>query len=171
MDKFVFWLAFESTLVTVVVPLFIGAVGLSAMSLRAKWRRELLPMALYLVLIAVLCMPLMHATSFWSDKGLHIAPIELLPFLYLVAKKGLDVRRQWLAIGFASWFSGVVPDVLGSWIANYPGSSWYWGVGGYGYDDGLFVAPLVCIFSLLMVQAVLERWYLAPMSAFNFSRA
>lgn len=171
MDRFVFWLGFESTVATVVVPMVLGVVGFAAMSLKSQWRRELLHEALRLLLIATLCIPLMHVTSFWDDKGLHIAPFELVPFLYMVSTRGLDLRCQWFAVGFASWFCAVVPDILGAYLANYPGPTWYWSVGGYGYDDGLFVGPLLTVGSLFAVQAIRERWYLAPMRAFNIARA
>jgi hypothetical protein len=160
MDLFAFWLKLESTLATVVVPLLIGVVGFAAMSIHSKWRRELLPQALRLVLLATLCIPLMHATSFWSADGLHIAPLDMAPLLYLVVTQKLDVRRQWFAVGFASWFCAVVPDVLGAWMANYPGSTWYWSVGGAGYGDGLFVGPLVGVCALFLVQGVLHRRWL-----------
>ncbi|MFG6488283.1 hypothetical protein ACG04R_16470 [Roseateles sp. BYS78W] len=171
MDTFVFWLGLESTLVTVVVPMILGVVGFAEMSLHGQWRREIFPGAVRLVLIASLCIPLMHATSFWDGNGLHIAPLELVPFLYMVSTRGLDMRRQWFAVGFASWFSAVVVDVFGAYLANYPGSTWYWSVGGYGYDDGLFVGPLATVVSLFAAQAIRERWYFAPMSVFNLGRA
>jgi len=171
MKLFAFWLTFESTLVTVVVPLILGVIGFALMSMNVKWRRERLPDAVRLLLIASLCIPLMHATSFWDDKGLHIAPFELVPFLYMVSTRGLDLRRQWFAVGFASWFSAVIPDILGAYLANYPGSTWYWSVGGYSYGDGLFFGPLLTVGALFAVQAIRERWYLALMSAFTFTRA
>jgi hypothetical protein len=171
MGMLIFWLKFESTLATVVVPMILGVVGFTAMSVKSQWRREVLPGALHLLLIASLCIPLMHATSFWDDKGLHIAPFELAPFLFMVSTGGLDLRRQWFAVAFGSWFAAVIPDILGAYLANYPGSTWYWSVGGYGYDDGLFIAPLFNVFALFAVQAVREGWYLEVKSAFNFSRA
>lgn len=167
MDRFVFWLGFESTVVTVVVPFILGVVGFATMSLKSQWRRELLPEALRLLLIATLCIPLMHVTSFWDDKGLHIAPFELIPFLYMVSTRGLDLRRQWFAVGFAVWFCTVIVDVIGAGLANFPRSSWYWSVGGYGYDDGLFVAPLMMVGCLLFIQAVLERWYMGVVNFFR----
>lgn len=158
MQLLTYWLTRESTLITVVGPLALCAAG--ALRLALSHNEASLRMTGKLMLIALLCMPLAHATSFWRSEGLHILPITLLPFAYLVVTRQLDLRTHGLAVGVATWVSALVPDVIGALLAFFPLPTWYWGVGHFGFDDGLFVGPVICTIAMLFIQVSLERRWL-----------
>jgi hypothetical protein len=171
MQLLTYWLTRESTLITVVGPLAACAAGAAWLAVNKARRAVALGMTLKLLLVALLCTPLAHLTSFWSKEGLHIVPVSLVPFLYLVCTKQLDLRTHWLAVFCASWLDCVVPDVAGAWAAFAPTPTWYWGVGGVGFNDALFVGPLVSVAALFAVQSISERSYLVLLAPFIRSSA
>lgn len=160
---FSFWLTRFSTLVTVIGPALVFVAGLA---LVPAWRRG----ATMLALVAVACVPLSHALSYWDSEGLHVVPTHLAPYLGLTVLGRIDLRRQWFATALGVWFGSVVTDMLGAWAvwgtpgsgATYTSPAWFWGVGGYGIEDGLLLYPLQFTALLLVGQLALQRRWLRP---------
>lgn len=157
LQYFSYWISKESTLITVVAPLIAAAGGVAWFAISKAHRQANLAMALKLLMIGLLSVPVAHATSFWYGGGLHILPVSLLPFAYLVGTSQLNMRDHWLTIGFADWIAGVIPDTLGAWLKFSDVDTWYWGVGHFGFDDGLFVSPLMIVAALFAVEFMRDR--------------
>jgi hypothetical protein len=163
MQFFTFWLTRFETLVTVIGPALVFAAGLA---LVPDWRRG----AKMLALVAVACVPLSHVMSYWDSEGLHVVPVHLAPYLVLMVLGLIDLRTQWFATAFGVWFGSVITDMLTAWTswglpgsgAAYTSPAWFWGVGGYGLEDGLLHYPLQFTALLLVGQLALQRRWLRP---------
>ena len=159
MTLFNFWLTLMPTLITVTGPAILFAMGLL---LVPAWRS----MVPKMLLTGLACTPLSLWASYWGDGGLHIAPTYMAPMLVLMLTGKLDMRRHWFAVGFGVWAGTVVPDAIGAWLAfgssSYSAPTWFWGIGGYGFEDGLVVYPLVLVAVLFVSQEGLARKWFRP---------
>lgn len=89
-----------------------------------------------------------HYSGYWTDLGYHFLDTSVIFWPVLVL---LDKRIPTLLVYPLTFFGMLADDVFaagqyGHWAGNY----WF-GVGGAGFNDGLFVGPLTALsLSVLM---------------------
>lgn len=92
-------------------------------------------------------------TAYMGNGGLHTFPIEVF-FLAILAWRSKDTPFP-LMMGYAfAFYTALSSDVIhgllhpadGLWV------TWYYGIGGAGFHDGLFVAPLFGLFAVLLTR-------------------
>ena len=158
-DLFLAWLQLPATWIAVFGPALLFMAGL--MLVRA-WRG---PMTWWLVAVALLCVPFTTAYSYWGDLGYHVFPAMAFPFAMMVLLDGVDMRKHWFAMGFATWLGLLIPDALGAFEKTQEQGvafMWFWGVGGAGALDGLVLMPLYVVAAFWLVQEAMRRGWLNP---------
>lgn len=149
------WLAQGPTQITFIAPFFISVLGLLLLSsFRTKTTAILFAMAIGLT-------PISWLLSSWNDAGLHVFPFFFFGFGWLVLTDRLDVKANMFGVLVASYWGMLATDAMGSFTAyesgSYSNRSWYWGIGGYGWEDGLVTMPPVIFLVLIGLQIALRH--------------
>ena len=91
-------------------------------------------------------------TQYWGITGLHLFTGGFVIWPVLVLLLG---DRFPLATAYPMTFFGIlIPDLYGAGMAANWSGDWFFGVGGAGFRDGLFLIPL----ETLIVAAVLNQF-------------
>ena len=79
-------------------------------------------------------------TQYWGTTGLHIftGSFVIWPVLVLL----LGDRFPWPMVYPLAFIDTLVPDLYGAGMAAGWHQGWYFGVGGTGFQDALFLMPL-----------------------------
>ena len=91
----------------------------------------------------------------WGITGLHIftGSIILWPLLVFL----LGDRFPWPLTYPLAFFSTLIPDLYGAGTASHWQTGWFFGVGGAGFQDGLFLIPLKTVLASA-VLSLLQKW-------------
>ncbi|WP_414039281.1 hypothetical protein ACJU26_08620 [Acidithiobacillus sp. M4-SHS-6] len=92
------------------------------------------------------------STAYWGVTGLHTftANIILWPVLVFL----LGDRLPWPMVYPLAFLGTLVPDLYGAGMSTHWTNAWFFGVGGAGWQDGLFWVPL----KTLMAAALLHHF-------------
>ncbi len=102
-------------------------------------------------------------TQYWGTTGLHVftGSIVIWPVLVLL----LGDRFPWALAYPLTFICTLIPDLYGAGMAADWSSGWYFGVGGAGFHDGLFLVPLETLAACIVLRyglAFLSRYMSRP---------
>jgi len=132
---------------------------LSVCAYRKAWDRET-TMAL------IASITLAWNTVYMGHTGLHTFPVEVF-FLAVLAWRREDKPFP-LMLGYAFAFcTALSSDVLHGLQhpANGLWQTWYYGIGGAGFHDGLFIAPIFGCFAVLLAR--FGKWLSVELNRLN----
>ena len=91
-------------------------------------------------------------TQYWGITGLHLftGGVVIWPVLVLL----LGDRFPWPLAYPLTFVGTLIPDLYGAGIAADWQNGWFFGVGGAGFQDGMFLVPL----EALIAAAVLNKF-------------
>ena len=91
-------------------------------------------------------------TQYWGVTGLHLftGGFVIWPILVLL----LGDRFPWPLAYPLTFIGTLIPDIYGAGMSANWSSGWFFGVGGAGFRDGLFLVPL----ETLIAAAVLNQF-------------
>ena len=89
-------------------------------------------------------------TQYWSITGLHLLTGGLVIWPLLVLLMG--DRFPWPLAYPLTFIGTLIPDIYGAGMAADWSGGWFFGIGGAGFQDGLFLVPL----ETLIAAAVLN---------------
>jgi uncharacterized membrane protein len=100
---------------------------------------------------------LSYLSSYTGGAGLHVFPVSVFVVAALVwfAKSRLPLLTV-AALSYAFGFLSVLPSDIINSLINIRGGAWqtfYYGIGGGGFHDVLFINPLLCVFAVLLTSA------------------
>lgn len=103
-------------------------------------------------------------TQYWGITGLHLftAGLVIWPVLVLL----LGDRFPWPLAYPLTFIGTLIPDLYGAGMAAEWAGGWFFGVGGAGFQDGLFLVPL----ETLIAAVVLSRFGMFLRKRGYFSR-
>ena len=103
-------------------------------------------------------------TQYWGITGLHLftGGFVIWPVLVLL----LGDRFPWPLAYPLTFVGTLVPDLYGAGIAADWQNGWFFGVGGAGFLDGLFLVPL----ETMIAAAVLNKFGILMRKRGYFSR-
>ncbi|MHB8115340.1 MAG: hypothetical protein ACYDCW_08715 [Acidithiobacillus ferrivorans] len=102
--------------------------------------------------------------QYWGITGLHLftGGVVIWPVLVLL----LGDRFPWPLAYPLTFVGTLIPDLYGAGIAAGWQNDWFFGVGGAGFQDGMFLVPL----EALMAAAVLNKFGILMRRRGYFSR-
>lgn len=111
-------------------------------------------------------------TAYMGHRGLHTFPVEVF-FLAVLAwrKQGEPLQGATpfpLMLGYAfAFYTALSSDVIHGVLHPADGmwQTWYWGIGGAGFHDGLFLAPIFGLFAVLLTR--FGKWLSAQLNDIN----
>lgn len=112
----------------------------------------------------LMSMILAWLTVYMGNTGLHTFPVEYFIMGFLIWKS----EKFPVALAYAfSFFTALSSDVINGILhpANNFLYTWYYGIGGAGFHDGLFVDPLYGVVSVIAVYSA--KWLSDKMSQSN----
>jgi hypothetical protein len=103
-------------------------------------------------------------TQYWGALGLHLftGGFVIWPVLVLL----LGDRFPWPLAYPLTFIGTLIPDLYGAGTAAHWTAGWFFGVGGAGFHDALFLVPL----ETLMAAAVLNQFGILMRKRGYFSR-
>ena len=103
-------------------------------------------------------------TQYWGITGLHLftGGFVIWPVLVLL----LGDRFPWPLAYPLTFIGTLFPDLYGAGMSANWSSGWFFGVGGAGFRDGLFLVPL----ETLIVAAILNQFGIFMRKRGYFSR-
>jgi hypothetical protein len=103
-------------------------------------------------------------TQYWGITGLRLftGGFVIWPLLVLL----LGDRFPWLLAYPLTFIGTLIPDIYGAGMAADWSGGWFFGVGGAGFQDALFLVPL----ETLIAAAVLNRFGIFMRKRGYFSR-
>ena len=103
-------------------------------------------------------------TQYWGITGLHLftGGFVIWPVLVLL----LGDRFPWPLAYPLTFIGTLIPDLYGAGMAADWSGDWFFGVGGAGFHDGLFLVPL----ETLIAAAVLNQFGIFMRKRGHFSR-
>lgn len=101
----------------------------------------------------VTAMMIARSTDYMGHRGLHTFPIEVFFLAALVWRKKGEPFPLMLGYAFA-FYTALGLDVIHGLLHPADGlwQTWYWGIGGAGFRDGLFMAPIFGLFAVLLTH-------------------
>lgn len=101
----------------------------------------------------IAAMSIAWITSYMGHSGLHTFPIEVFFLAALAWRKKGDPFPLMLGYAFA-FYTALSSDVIHGLLHPADGmwQTWYWGIGGAGFHDGLFIAPIFGLFAVLLTR-------------------
>lgn len=90
------------------------------------------------------------ATEQWGVLGLHVFTGSIIVWPLLVFLLG--ERFPWPLAYPLAFSSTVIPDLYGAGTAAQWKSGWFFGVGGAGFQDGLFLVPLKAVIAAFLLH-------------------
>jgi len=139
------YLAVTSNIEGAIFPAIISIGLLLKYWRQAKDQQILLGFLLFAVIMGLF-------TQYWGVLGLHLftGGFVIWPVLVLL----LGDRFPWPLAYPLAFIGTLIPDLYGAGMAAHWSSGWYFGVGGAGFRDGLFLMPL----ETLIAAAVLNQF-------------
>ena len=127
------------------VPLFISILLLLKFWRQAKHQQIILGFLFFAVTMGLF-------TQYWGITGLHLftGGFVIWPVLVLL----LGDRFPWPLAYPLTFIGTLIPNLYGAGIAADWTGGWFFGVGGAGFRDGLFLVPL----ETLIVAVVLNQF-------------
>ncbi len=125
--------------------------ALSILAYRKSWTWEMTSALVAAIAVA-------WATAYMGQRGLHTFPVEAFILVVLAwRKKGTPCKGEPfpLMLGYAfAFYTALSSDVIHGLLHPADGmwQTWYWGIGGAGFHDGLFVAPIFGLFAVLLTR-------------------
>ena len=103
-------------------------------------------------------------TQYWGITGLHLftGGFVIWPVLVLL----LGDRFPWPLAYPLTFIGTLIPEIYGVGVAADWSGNWFFGVGGAGFHDGLFLVPL----ETLIAAAVLNQFGIFMRKRGHFSR-
>ena len=103
-------------------------------------------------------------TQYWGITGLHLftGGFVIWPILVLL----LGDRFPWPLAYPLTFIGTLIPDIYGAGMVANWSSGWFFGVGGAGFQDGLFLVPL----ETMIAAAVLNKFGMFMRKRGYFSR-
>ena len=113
---------------------------------RKSWTWEVTAALLAAMVIA-------RSTAYMGRLGLHTFPIEVFFLAALAWRKKGEPFPLMLGYAFA-FYTALSSDVIHGLLHPADGmwQTWYWGIGGAGFHDGLFIAPIFGLFAVLLTR-------------------
>ncbi|EGQ61012.1 hypothetical protein GGI1_03948 [Acidithiobacillus sp. GGI-221] len=102
----------------------------------------------------VAAMSVAWTTAYMGHTGLHTFPVEAF-FLAVLAWRAPADKPFPLMLGYAfAFYTALSSDVIHGLLHPTDGlwQTWYWGIGGAGFHDGLFMAPIFGLFAVLLTR-------------------
>ena len=92
-------------------------------------------------------------TAYMGHSGLHTFPVEVFFLVVLAWRKKGEPFPLMLGYAFA-FYTALSSDVIHGFLHPADGmwQTWYWGIGGAGFHDGLFIAPIFGLFAVLLTR-------------------
>ena len=106
-------------------------------------------------------------TAYMGHTGLHTFPVEVFFLAVLVWRQPTNQPFP-LMTGYAfAFYTALSSDVIhgllhpadGLWV------TWYYGIGGAGFHDGLFIAPIFGLFAVLLTR--FGKWLSVQLNGIN----
>ncbi len=103
-------------------------------------------------------------TQYWGITGLHLftGGFVIWPILVLL----LGDRFPWPLAYPLTFIGTLIPDIYGAGMVANWSSGWFFGVGGAGFQDGIFLVPL----ETLIAAAALHKFGIFMRRRGYFSR-
>ena len=103
-------------------------------------------------------------TQYWGITGLHLftGGVVIWPVLVLL----LGDRFPWPLAYPLTFIGTLIPDLYGAGMAADWSNGWFFGAGGAGFRDGIFLVPL----ETLIAAAVLNQFGIFMRKRGHFSR-
>lgn len=114
----------------------------------------------------IAAMSVAWTTVYMGHLGLHTFPVEVF-FLAVLAWRKKDEPFP-LMMGYAfAFYTALSSDVIHGLLHPTDGmwQTWYWGIGGAGFHDGLFIAPLFGLFAVLLTR--FGKWLSTRLNGLN----
>ncbi len=91
-------------------------------------------------------------TQYWGITGLHLLTggFVIWPVLVLL----LGDRLPWPMVYPLAFVGTLIPDLYGAGMADHWTSRWFFGVGGAGFHDGLFLVPLETLIAAALLHHI-----------------
>jgi hypothetical protein len=89
-------------------------------------------------------------TQYWGVLGLHLftGGFVIWPVLALL----LGDRLPWPLAYPLAFIGTLLPDLYGAGMAANWSSGWFFGVGGAGFQDGLFIVPMETLLAAMVMH-------------------
>jgi hypothetical protein len=89
-------------------------------------------------------------TQYWSISGLHLftGGFVIWPILVLL----LGDRFPWPLAYPLTFIGTLIPDIYGAGMAADWSGGWFFGIGGAGFQDALFLVPLETLIAAAMLN-------------------
>ena len=89
-------------------------------------------------------------TQYWSITGLHLLTggLVIWPLLVLI----LGDRFPWPLAYPLTFIGTLIPDIYGAGMAADWSGGWFFGVGGAGFRDALFLVPLEALIAAVLLN-------------------
>jgi prepilin-type N-terminal cleavage/methylation domain-containing protein len=116
----------------------------------------------------VAAMSVAWATAYMGQRGLHTFPVDVFFLMVLTWRSAAQGKAFPLMLGYAfAYYTALSSDVIhgllhpadGLWV------TWYYGIGGDGFHDGLFLAPIFGLFAVLLTR--FGKWLSIQLNDFN----
>jgi hypothetical protein len=95
-------------------------------------------------------------TAYMGHTGLHTFPVEVFFLMVLTWRRSASGKEPFpLMLGYAfAFYTALSLDVIHGLLHPVDGlwQTWYWGIGGAGFHDGLFMAPIFGLFAVLLTR-------------------
>ena len=108
-------------------------------------------------------------TAYMGRTGLHTFPVEVF-FLAVLAWRRNGAPFP-LMLGYAfAFMTALSSDVIHGLLHPADGmwQTWYWGIGGAGFHDGLFIAPIFGLFAVLLTR--FGKWLAVVLNRINYGQ-
>ena len=89
-------------------------------------------------------------TQYWGITGLHLFTGGLMIWPLLVFLLG--DRLPWPMTYPLAFIGTLIPDLYGAGMMNHWTGRWFFGVGGAGFHDGLFLVPLETVIAAALLH-------------------
>ncbi|WP_163056905.1 hypothetical protein [Acidithiobacillus ferrooxidans] len=119
----------------------------------------------------VAAMAVAWTTVYMGPQGLHTFPIEVFFLMVLTWRSASRGDTFPLMLGYAfAFYTALSSDVIHGLLHPADGmwQTWYWGIGGAGFHDGLFIAPIFGLFAVLLTR--FGKWLSVLLNRLNGDR-
>ncbi len=126
-----------------VIPFLISLILSSKYLRRIQDRQIILGFLLFAITMGLF-------TQYWGITGLHLFTGGLMIWPVLVFLLG--DRLPWPMTYPLAFIGTLIPDLYGAGMMNHWTGRWFFGVGGAGFQDGLFIVPLETVIAAALLH-------------------
>ncbi|MBU2805400.1 hypothetical protein HF283_09825 [Acidithiobacillus ferrooxidans] len=130
-------------MVGTVLPVTFSAILFFLYWRQAKDQRLIIAFLLFAVTMGLV-------TQYWGILGLHLFTGSLIVWPVVVLLLG--DRFPWPLAYPLAFIGTLIPDIYGAGIAADWSGGWFFGVGGAGFHDGLFLVPLDTLIAAVLLN-------------------